>query len=74
VKRLSGYRQNESDFAVRIPPFNMYFIARRVETRVVLVPIVSDPRLKVQAGEATPLEVVVDQLRPFVNSYNGLPM
>jgi hypothetical protein len=74
VKRLSGYRQNESDFAVRIPAFNMYFIARRVETRVVLVPIVSDPRLKVQAGEATPLEVVVDQLRPYVNSYNGLPM
>jgi hypothetical protein len=49
-------------------------VGRRVETRVVLVPIVSDPRLKVQAGEATPLEVVVDQLRPYVDAYNGLPM
>jgi hypothetical protein len=74
VKRLSAYRQNEADVAVRIPAFNMYFVGRHVETRVVLVPIVSDPRLKVQAGEATPLEVVVDQLRPYVNSYNGLPM
>ncbi len=52
----------------------MYFVGRHVETRIVLMPIVSDPRLKVQAGEATPLEVVVDQLRPYVDSYNGLPM
>lgn len=74
VKRLSSYRQNPGDFAVRIPAFNMYFVGRHVETRVVLVPIVSDPRLKVQVGEATPLEVVVDQLRPYVDAYNGLPM
>lgn len=74
VKRLATYRQNPTDFAVRIPAFNMYFVGRHVETRIVLMPIVSDPRLKVQAGEATPLEVVVDQLRPYVDSYNGLPM
>ncbi|HVW76539.1 MAG TPA: hypothetical protein VHB45_02925 [Alloacidobacterium sp.] len=74
VKRLSAYRQTTADFVARIPAFNMYFIGRHVDTRVVLVPIVSDPRLKVQAGEATPLEVVIDQLRPYVNAYNGLPM
>lgn len=74
VRRLSGYRQDNNEFAVRIPAFNMYFIGRRVETRLVLVPIVSDPRLKLQAGEATPIEVVIDQLRPYVNAYNGLPM
>lgn len=74
VKRLSTYRQTAADFVARIPAFNMYFVGRHIETRVVLVPIVGDPRLKVQAGEATPLEVVVDQLRPYVNAYNGLPM
>ena len=74
VKRLSSYRQNNAEFAVRIPAFNMYFVGRHVETRLVLVPIVADPRLKVQEGEATPIEVVVDQLRPYVDAYNGLPM
>jgi hypothetical protein len=74
VKRLASYRQSPDQFVVRIPAFNMYFVGRRVETRVVLVPIVSDPRLKVREGEATPLEVVVDQIRPYVNAYNGLPM
>jgi hypothetical protein len=74
VKRLSGYRQSEGDFVVRVPAFNMYFIARRVETRLVLVPIVNDPRLKVEPGQATPVEVVIDQLRPYADSYNGLPM
>lgn len=74
VRRLAQYRQNPSDLAIRIPAFNLYFIGRRVDTRVVVVPIVSDPRLKVREGEATPLEVVIDQLRLYVDAYNGLPM
>lgn len=74
VQRLASYRQSAVDFAVRIPAFNLYFVGRRVETRLVLTPIVSDPRLKVQAGQATPIEVVIDQLRPYVDAYNGLPM
>lgn len=74
VKGLANYRQGESDFVIRVPAFNMYFVARRVETRLVLVPIVNDPRLKVEPGQATPVEVVIDQLRPYADSYNGLPM
>jgi hypothetical protein len=74
IQRLSRYRASDAEFAVRIPAFNMYFIGRRVDTRLVLVPIVSDPRLKVQEGETVPIEVVIDQLRPYVNAYNGLPM
>ena len=52
----------------------MYFIGRHVKAHVELVPIANDPRLKVQAGEAAPLEAVVDQLRPYVNAYEGKPM
>ncbi|HTZ89987.1 MAG TPA: hypothetical protein VMA71_06590 [Alloacidobacterium sp.] len=74
VKRLAGYRQTPDDFAVRIPALNLYFVGRYVETRIVVAPIVNDPRLKVRAGEAAPLEVVVDQLRPYADSYKGLPM
>jgi hypothetical protein len=73
VKGLASYRQSPKEFAVRIPAFNLYFVGRQVDTRVVLVPIANNPRLKAQAGEATPLEVVVDQLRPYVDSYDGRP-
>jgi hypothetical protein len=68
VKRLTGYRQSPGEFAVRIPALGMYFVGRCVDARVVLVPIGNDPRLKVQAGEAAPLQVVVDQLRPYIGS------
>jgi len=73
VKRLAGYRQSAKEFAVRIPAFNLYFVGRPVNSHVLLVPIANNPRLKAQAGEATPLEVVVDQLRPYVDSYDGRP-
>jgi len=73
VQRLAGYRQGPGEFAVRIPAFNLYFVGRHVNTHVLLVPIANNPRLKAQAGEATPLEVVVDQLRPYVDSYDGRP-
>ena len=74
VKSLAGYRQSESDFVVRVPAFNMYFLGRRVENRLLLIPIVEDPRLKVRAGEPVPAETVLEQLVPIANSYNGLPM
>lgn len=72
VKRLAAYRQSPAEFAVRIPAFNLYFVGRHVAKRVVLVPIANNPRLKVQEGEATPLEAVMDQLRPYIESYNGI--
>ena len=74
VKSLAGYRQSENDFVVRVPAFNMYFLGRRVENRLLLIPIVEDPRLKVRAGEPVPAETVLEQLVPIANSYNGLPM
>jgi hypothetical protein len=74
VKRLASNHHNEGEFVLRIPAFNMYFVGRRVEDRLVLVPIVNDPRLKVEQGQAVPIEVVIDQLKPYVDAYNGLPM
>lgn len=77
VKALSRFRQAEAgqnEFVVRVPAFNMYFLARRVETRVVLVPILDDPRIKAKAGEPVPLPTLLETLRPLANEYNGLPM
>lgn len=74
VKGLSRFRQAGNEFVLRIPAFNMYFLARRVENQVVLVPILDDPRMKVKAGEAVPLPRLLELLRPLANEYNGLPM
>ncbi|HYK36061.1 hypothetical protein [Alloacidobacterium sp.] len=73
VKRLVAYRLGPEDFAVHIPAFNLYFLGRRMNSRVVLAPIANNPRLKAPAGEATPLEGVVEQLRPYAESYDGRP-
>lgn len=73
VKRLVAYRQSAGDFAVHVPAFNLYFLGRRIDSRVVLAPIANNPRLKAQAGEITPLETVIEQLRPYAESYDGRP-
>jgi hypothetical protein len=77
VKSLSRYRLTQaaaSDFVVRVPAFNMYYLGRRVENRLLLVPIIDDPRLKLKPGEAVGAETVLEQLAPLANAYNGLPM
>jgi hypothetical protein len=77
IKALSRLRRPEAganEFVLRIPAFNMYFLARRVENQVMAVPIADDPRIKVKAGEAVPLPTLLEALRPIANEYNGLPM
>ncbi len=77
IKSLSRYRRAEApgnDFVVRVPAFNMYYLGRHVNSRLQLVPIIDDTRLKLKTGEAVPAETVLEQLVPLANSYNGLPI
>ena len=77
IKSLSRYRRAEAqgnDFVVRVPAFNMYYLGRHVNSRLLLVPIIDDTRLKLKTGEAVPAETVLEQLVPLANSYNGLPI
>ena len=76
IKSLSRYRRADSgnDFIVRVPAFGIYYLGRHVENRLLLVPIISDPRLKVKTGEPVPAETVIEQLVPLANAYNELPM
>jgi hypothetical protein len=77
IKSLSQYRQSGvvgNDFVVRVPAFNMYYLGRRIENRLLLVPIIDDPRLKLKPGEAVPAQTVIEQLVPLAKEYNGLPM
>ncbi len=77
IKDLSRYRTADkaaNDFVVRVPALNMYFLGERTENRLLLTPIIDDPRLKVQPGQPLPAEVIFEQLVPIANSYNGLPL
>lgn len=74
VKALSRYREQPNDFAVRVPALNMYYVGRRVENRLFLVPIAEDTRTNLKPGVPLPAEDVLKQLVPIANAYNGLPM
>ena len=77
IKSLARYRQGEfaaSEFVVRVLALNMYFLGRHVEDRLFLTPITDDPRLKLHPGESVPAELVLEQLVPLANAYNGEPM
>jgi hypothetical protein len=77
IKALSRFRRPENgqnEFVLRIPAFNMYFLARRVENQTIVVPVLDDPRIKMKTGEAVPLSSVLETLRSIANEYNGLPM
>ena len=77
IRALSQYRQGptpESDFVVRVPALNMYFLGRTVDGKLMLVPIAEDPRLKLRPGEAVPFETALPDLVAAANAYNGLPM
>jgi hypothetical protein len=77
IRRLSEYRREENagnEFIVRVPALNMYFLGRRAENQVLLVPIIEDPRLKLRPGEPLPAQTVLAELTPIARAYNGLPM
>lgn len=77
VKALSRQRKAEGgqiEFVLRVPAFNMYFLAHRIENQVIAVPIVDDPRLNLKVGEQVPLSRLLEGLQVLAKEYNGLPM
>ena len=75
VKNLTRYRNpGGSDFMVRVPALNLYFLGRQVDNHLVLVAVSEDARLKLRPGEPAPAETVLQQLVPLANAYNGLPL
>lgn len=61
-------------FVVQAPALNAYFLGYRQNDKLMLVSLIDDTALKLQAGSALPAEQVFDQLRPIAEKYNGLPM
>lgn len=76
IRRLAGPQgeNTTNEFIVRVPALSMYFLGKRVEEKLLFVPVIEDPRLKLRLGEPVPAETVLEQLVPIANAYNGLPM
>jgi hypothetical protein len=61
-------------FVVEVPALNAYFLGYRQADKLMLVSLIDDPAMKLQAGSALPAEQLFEQLRPIAQKYNGLPM
>jgi len=70
---VSRYRRGSGDFVVHVPALKSYFVANRVEGKLLLTPVMDDPRTELQAGQALPADVVFARLRKAAEGYNGLP-
>ena len=70
---VSRYRHGSGDFLVHVPALKAYFVADRVEGKLMLTPVMDDPRTQLKAGETLPADVVFARLRQASEGYNGLP-
>jgi hypothetical protein len=73
ARLVSRYRHGAGDFVVHVPAMKSYFVADRVEGKLMLTPVMDDPRTKLRAGETLPADVVFLQLQRASEGYNGLP-
>lgn len=73
AKLVSRYRHGAGDFVVHVPALQSYFVADQVEGRLVLTPVMDDPRTGFRAGEALPADLVFAALQKAASDYNGLP-
>lgn len=73
ARLVSRYRHGAGDFVVHVPAMKSWFVADRVEGKLMLTPVMDDPRTKLRAGETLPADVVFLQLKAASEGYNGLP-
>lgn len=73
ARLVSRYRHGAGDFVVHVPALKSWFVAHRVEGKLLLTPVMDDPRTKLRAGETVPADVVFAQLKAASEGYNGLP-
>lgn len=73
ARMVSAFRHGAGDFLVYVPALKSYFVADRIEGRLVLTPIMDDPRTGFKAGETLPADLVFAGLQKAAADYNGLP-
>ncbi|WP_440965454.1 hypothetical protein ACL58G_04730 [Massilia sp. GER05] len=73
ARLVSRYRHGAGDFLVHVVAMKSWFVADRVEGKLMLTPVMDDPRTKLRAGETVPADVVFLQLKAASEGDNGLP-
>lgn len=80
IKALSQARERDnatsgagSYIVVQVPGLSQYYLGRRVENRLVLIPVMDMPESKFKAGVAVPAEELLQSLVVLAQRYNGLP-
>ena len=72
--RAEGRGQAGGDrVIVRIPALNLYFLGHQDAGKLMLTPVVDEPRYELKAGEAVPAEKVFDAVLPDAKRHDGLP-
>lgn len=70
---VSRYRHSPTDFIVQVPALKAYFVGDRVEGKLILTPVMDDPRTGFRAGERLAATLVFVKLQAVAEGYNGLP-
>jgi hypothetical protein len=74
LQGLGSRPPGEGAFLVQVPALGLQFLGSREAGKLMLTPMVSDPRLRLETGRAVPADDVVRQLVPLAQSHDGLPM
>ena len=70
---VSHQRHGAGDFIVHVPALQSYFVGTRGEGRLMLTPVMDDPRTELRAGQPVAAGLVFARLRAAASNYNGLP-
>ena len=65
---------NAQQQLVHVAPFNLYFVANRVEGKLMLTPVADYSTYNLKAGATLSADQVFNALVPFAQQYNGLPL
>lgn len=64
----------DSVSVVHVAALNLYFLAYRVDGRLMLTPLENHPNYQLEAGSSLAADQVFASLAPIARNYNGLPL
>ncbi|MCU1268647.1 MAG: putative secreted protein [Acidobacteria bacterium] len=74
ARKAGNAAPDAQQILVHVAPFNLYFVGRRVENKLMLTPAGDYQSFNLKAGATLPAEEVFATLATFAQQYNGLPM
>ncbi len=62
-----------SYFVVQVPALNFYFLGHRIDKKLLLTPLLDDPRFKFKIGVSMSADKVFTAILPAAKGHDGLP-